>query len=174
MKPKQGQEVAQVSSTEVKMGEAPAVSAAVTEVTRLDLLEGFADLVSERMGYWAGRRSKQTEMAEKCKTELEALRKKRGEIADGIEELLEKEDQATRDAIHTARKELKPLMKKAKNATQPFREKIGELAKAVKLLDNVTIPDSLKELGKQVVPRFSLSEHVAKALAAQAKRKKRE
>jgi hypothetical protein len=39
-------------------------------------------------------------------------------------------------------------------------------------MDNVAIPDSLKELGYPVEPRFSLSEHVKKALESQRKRKK--
>ena len=142
--------------------------------TRLDLLEGFADLVGERMGYFMARRLKQKEMGEKCEKELKAVRDMNNSIHDHIVELIEEEKPEVRDAIHKEQKELKSLHKTAAEATKPFRDKISELAKAVKYCDNVFIPDSLKELGKAVSPRFSLSEHVAKALESAAKKKKKE
>lgn len=142
--------------------------------TRVDLLEGFADLVGERMGYFMARRLKQKEMGEKCEKELKAVRDMNSSLHDNIVDLIEEEKPELRDTIHKEQKELKGLQKTAAEATSPFREKIGELAKAVKYIDNVFIPDSLKELGKAVAPRFSLSEHVAKALESAAKKKKRE
>ena len=140
----------------------------------MDLLEGFADLVGERMGYFMARRLKQKEMGEKCEKELKAVRELNSSLHDHIIDLIEEEKPELRDAIHKEQKELKGLQKTAAEATAPFREKIGELAKAVKYIDNVFILDSLKELGKTVAPRFSLSEHVAKALESAAKKKKRE
>lgn len=153
----------------------PAIEEEVLQVpTRVDLLEGFADLVGERMGYFMARRLKQKEMGEKCEKELKAVRDMNSSLHDNIVDLIEEEKPELRDTIHKEQKELKGLQKASADVTKPFREKIGELAKAVKYIDNVFIPDSLKELGKAVAPRFSLSEHVAKALESAAKKKKRE
>lgn len=142
--------------------------------SRVDLLEGFADLVGERMGYFMARRLKQKEMSEKCEKELKAARDTNSSLHDHIVDLIEEEKPELRDTIHKEQKELKSLQKASADVTKPFREKIGELAKAVKYIDNVFILDSLKELGKAVAPRFSLSEHVSKALESAAKKKKRE
>ena len=151
-----------------------AVQTEQAEVTRLDMLEGFADLVGERFGYWMGRRLHQQEMAEKCKTELTAVREKSKSLREHIEEIIEEEKPEVRETIKTERKELITLRKTASEVTKPFREKISELAKATKYCDNVTIPDSLKELGKPVAPRFSLSEWVSKALEAAKNKKKKQ
>lgn len=142
--------------------------------TRVDLLEGFADLVGERMGYFMGRRLKQQEMSKTCEKELKAVRDMNSSLHNHIVDLIEEEKPELRDTIHKEQKELKGLQKTAADVTKPFRDKIGELAKAVKYCDNVFIPDSLKELGKPVAPRFSLSEHVSKALESAAKKRKRE
>lgn len=130
-------------------------------------------MVGERMGYFMARRLKQQEMGKTCEKELKAVRETNSSLHDHIVDLIEEEKPELRDAIHKEQKELKGLRKTADEATKPFREKIGELAKAVKYIDNVFIPDSLKELGKPVAPRFSLSEHVAKALESAAKKSKR-
>lgn len=165
-------------SAELEQPEVPAVEGVLEEQpqvpSRMDLLEGFADLVGERMGYFMARRLKQKEMGEKCVKELKAVREVNNSIHDHIVELIEEENPEVRVAIHKEQKELKGLHKTAAEATKPFRDKISELAKAVKYCDNVFIPDSLKELGKAVAPRFSLSEHVSKALESAAKKKKRE
>ena len=161
------------SAEVIVQAEVPAIEE-VQVPSRIDLLEGFADLVGERMGYFMARRLKQKEMGEKCEKELKAVREVNNSIHDHIVELIEEEKPEVRVAIHKEQKELKSLHKTAADVTKPFRDKISELAKAVKYCDNVFIPDSLKELGKAVSPRFSLSEHVAKALESAAKKKKRE
>jgi len=138
------------------------------------MLEGFADLVGERFGYWMGRRLQQQSMSEKCKIELTAVREKSKSLREHVEELIAEEKPEVRVTIQQEQKELKDLRKTASDVTKPFREKIGELAKATKYCDNVTIPDSLKELGKPVAPRFSLSEWVSKALEAAKNKKKKQ
>jgi ubiquinone biosynthesis protein UbiJ len=147
---------------------------AVNGVSRVDLLEGFADLVGERMGYWMGRRLQGQEMSDKCKTELTAVRDKSKSLREHVAELISEEKPEVRDAIKAEQKELTGLRKTASEATKPFRTKISELTKAVKYCDTVTIPDSLKELGKAVAPRFSLSEWVSKALEAAKNKKKKQ
>jgi hypothetical protein len=134
------------------------------------LLEGFADLVGERYGYFMARRLTQQDMGEKCKAELKAVREKNKEISEAWDKLLETPTAEIVETIKAGMTELKDLRKTASDATKPFRDKIAPLAKAMKWMDNVAIPDSLKELGKEVAPRFSLSEVVTKALEAAKKR----
>ena len=145
----------------------------VTEVSRLDMLEGFVELVSERYGYWMARRLTQSEMSEKCKTELTAVREKNKDLNKHIAEYIENATPELKDSILKEQKELKDLGEVASKATKPFRDKISPLAQAQRYCDTVTIPDSLKELGKPIVPRFSLSEWVSKALEATKNKKRR-
>jgi len=138
------------------------------------MLEGFADLVGERFGYWMARRMQGQEMSDKCKAELTAVREKSKSLREHVAELISEEKPEVRETIKAEQKELISLRKTASEVTKPFREKIGELAKAVKFCDTVTIPDSLKELGKPVAPRFSLSDWVSKALEAAKNKKKKQ
>ena len=63
------------------------------------MLEGFAELVAERYGYFTARRLTQQDMSGKCKTEIEAVNAKRKAINENIEKLLEGEDAEARNAI---------------------------------------------------------------------------
>ncbi|MGA2767989.1 MAG: hypothetical protein ABSF24_06700 [Candidatus Bathyarchaeia archaeon] len=144
----------------------------VTEPSRLDLLEAFAELVAERWGYFMGRRLTQQEMTEKCKNEIKAAREKSKALNGSIEKLIKGEDPEVRAMIETQRADLKNAKEIAGEARKPFQQKIAPLAQAQKYCDNVAIPDSLKELGHPVTPRFSLSEWVGKAVE-QNKRKKK-
>ena len=151
---------------------AQTVTEVVTEPTRLDLLEAFAELVSERWGYWMGRRLTQQEMNEKCRDVFKSVREKAKAVRENIAKLIKEEDETVRQAIHTGQAELEELKGKAKDARKPFQDKIKPLAQAQKYCDNVAIPDSLKELGHPVQPRFSLSDWVTKAVEHSKKRKK--
>jgi alcohol dehydrogenase class IV len=48
--------------------------------------------------------------------------------------------------------------------------KVKMLNKGMKYIDNVAIPDSLKELGVQLQPAFSLSEWVKKAVEKKSRK----
>lgn len=131
-------------------------------IKQVALLVGFRDMVGERWGYWFGARVKRGEMNEATKT----LRKKANEISkkirgEALEELI------TNGNIEGFRKivrQLKEQRTKVSTKSKPFREKINPLNKAVKYLDNIAIPDALKELGTPVQPRFTLSDYVQKAM----------
>jgi hypothetical protein len=144
----------------------------VTEPSRLDLLEAFAELVGERWGYWMGRRLTQQEMTEKCKNEIKVVRETSKALNESIEKLIRAEDPEVRTTIQTQRADLKNAKEIAGEARKPFQDKIAPLAQAQKYCDSVAIPDSLKELGHPVQPRFSLSEWVGKAVEQNKKRKK--
>ena len=140
-------------------------SAEVVELTpevELKLLQGFRDLVAERTGYHIGRKLTQEEMSKATKTEREAVRDIREEITGDnlIAIITESNIEAYNDALKRLKSARKVVTKKAK----PFRAKIAPLAKAVKYIDNVAIPDALRELGTPVQPRFSLSKWVKDAI----------
>ena len=143
------------------------------EVTKTDMLDAFAELVAERYGYFTARRLTQQDMSEKCKVEIEAVNEKRKDMNENIEKLLEAEDTEARSAIKVQAKELKTLKEAADKVKEPFLEKIKPLAQAQKYCDSVAIPDSLKELGHPVQPRFSLSDWMNKALEQSKQKKKK-
>ena len=143
------------------------------EVTKTDMLEAFAELVAERYGYFTARRLTQQDMSEKCKVEVEAVNEKRKALNENIEKLLEAEDAEARSAIKVQAKELKTLKEAADTVRKPFLEKIKPLSQAQKYCDNVAIPDSLKELGHPVQPRFSLSDWMNRALEQSKQKKKK-
>jgi len=132
----------------------------------IKLLRGFRDLASERWGYFLGRRMKQTEMSDATKTERKKVTEIRKEISDNLEDYITNSDLTTYKKKTKALKDAREVVtKKAK----PFREKINPLSKAQKYLDNIAIPDALKELGTPVQPRFSLSTWVKDAMQTEKK-----
>jgi regulator of sigma D len=70
-----------------------------------------------------------------------------------------------------ALEEVEKTGKTLKEARKPHVAKISPLRKGIKYIDNVAVPDSLKELGVNVQPAFSLSEWIKKTIESQKKRK---
>ncbi|GAH57272.1 unnamed protein product [marine sediment metagenome] len=130
----------------------------------LVLLEGFRDLVGERYGYFLGRKIKAKQMNEETAEERKAVSDIRKTISESIPDWIEnanvKEYNAQKEALKDADAERKKVQ-------APFRKEIEPLAKAVKYMDSTAIPDALKELGAEPTPRFSLSDYVKEAIAAQ-------
>jgi len=143
----------------------------VPQEDRLALLEAFAELVSERWGYFTARRLTQKDANEKTKVERKTSTEAAKAVTESIETLIKSPNDTNSKKVTSCRDVLKDARKVVANAKKPFNEKIKPLASAVKYCDSVAIPDSLKELGHQVVPRFSLSEWATKAVE-QTKKKK--
>jgi len=137
--------------------------------SKQELQEAFIELVGQRFGYWMARRMTQQDMAEKTKAEAEKARKLAKDEHKKIEELIETPTTEIKTAILSVRKNLASAREALKTARKPFMEKIAPLAKAVRYCDNVAIPDSLKELGHPVAPRFSLSDWAAEAIKPKKK-----
>lgn len=133
------------------------VEAFVKEWTNL---RGFSQLVEQRTGYFMGRKLKQGEMSTASEKERKAVKK----IADtiDIEDFIKNKDL---EGWKKKQEELKTARKAVTKKQKPFREKISPLTKILKLFDNETIPDALRELtGHPVVPRFSLSKFAKEQL----------
>jgi hypothetical protein len=137
------------------------------------MLEAFAELVSERYGYFMARRLTQQDMAEKTKDETKAVREKAKQLSENITSYINEPTDDLRTAIRANQKDVEALRKTAATARKPFQDKIKPLAQAQKYCDAVAIPDSLKELGHPVAPIFKLSEWMGKALE-QSKQKKKQ
>jgi len=143
----------------------------VPQEDRLALLEAFAELVSERWGYFTARRLTQHDANEKTKVERKKSTEAAKAVTESVETLIKTPSEANSKKVITNRDSLKDARKVVANARKPFNEKIKPLASAVKYCDSVAIPDSLKELGHPIVPRFSLSEWATKAVEQTKKRK---
>jgi Ni,Fe-hydrogenase I large subunit len=111
----------------------------------------------------------QQDMAEKTKEQSKTARELAKTEHTKIEEFIENPSDEIKTVIVTTRASLKDARATLKEARKPFMEKITPLAKAVRYCDNVAIPDSLKELGHPVAPRFSLSDWAKEAIAPKKK-----
>lgn len=138
---------------------------------RLALLDTFAELVSERWGYYTARRLIVKDASEKTQTEAKNAREKAKAVNQSVETLIKTPNEDNSEVVVTARDELKTARNALKEARKPFNEKMKPLASAVKYCDSVAIPDSLKELGHPIAPRFSLSEWAKKAVEQATKKK---
>jgi len=108
-------------------------------------------------------------MTSKTEAERKAVAEIRENITgDNLKALITKGDIK---AYESALAKLKTAREALSKVAKPFRDKISPLAKAQKYLDNVAIPDGLKELGTQVQPRFSLSNWMNDTLAKQKEKK---
>jgi len=132
----------------------------------LTLLRGFRDLVGEGIGYMLGAKATQSEASDATKDQRKVAASIRKDISIHLEEWIKNADHASYSAKVT---ELKAARKVLADAMKPFNEKKSPLTKAWKYITNVAIPDSLKELGAPVSPRFSLEDWIAEAMKPKKK-----
>lgn len=129
------------------------------------LLSGFKDLVAERTGYMFGAKVLGKTMSEKTEAERKAVRTASKTLKDAVNQLIEEPTKPNSQEVQKSAKELEKARDKNKEARKPHMEKISPLRKAVRYIDTVAVPDSLKELGSPATPRFSLSDWAKKAIA---------
>jgi len=134
------------------------------------LQEAFVELVGERWGYYVARRLTQQDMTTATKDQAKAVRDLAKTVNTAIEEYIAEPSDDLRTQIINGRKSVAEAKKTLKTARTPFMAKMSPLAKAVRYCDNVAIPDSLKELGHPIQPRFSLSEWAQKAIQPKPKK----
>jgi len=134
------------------------------------LQEAFVELVNERWGYYVGRRVTQQDMTSATKDQAKTVRDLAKSVNTAIEEYIANASDDLRTQILNGRKAVADAKKTLKTARAPFQKKMTPLAKAVRYMDNVAIPDSLKELGHPIQPRFSLSDWVQTAIAQKPKK----
>lgn len=131
----------------------------------LTLLRGFRDLVGQRTGYMFGAKALSATMSKDTKTQREAVSEAGKKVKEGIELLIEQPTKENSKNVLDAQSKVTKVKKANQKAREPHMKKISPLRKAVRYIDTVAVPDSLKELGKPVSPRFSLSDWAKKAIA---------
>jgi CheY-like chemotaxis protein len=141
-----------------------------TIADEIDLLRGFRDMMHERYGFNAARRLKQQEMNKAVEETAKKLRESKKTERQAIEDYLEKPTEPIKTKIAETRKTIKAQSTAVADGRKPFKETISNLSKGVRYIDSVAAPDSLKELGKPIVPMFSLADWVKKALESQKKK----
>lgn len=144
--------------------EAVVITPVVGEENRMEMLEGFADLIAEQCGYKIAKRETQKDMNEATVAD----RKKNSEmgkfISEKLEELVEKPTVETAQAIQAKRKERTAVVKLLRESRKPYGEKMKPLNEAIKYIEKVSVPDALRYLGKTVQPLFTVSEEIAKGI----------
>jgi len=146
------------------------IEAVPAQPTRLELLESFKDLVAERWGYLVARKSKQSEANKAVKADATKARDITKESKEALDALVKTPSEATSTTYTEKLSALKTARKVVADGRKPYNEAIKPLSSAIRYVDNVAIPDSLKELGSPVTPRFSLSSWCAKAVEASKKK----
>lgn len=131
----------------------------------ITLLRGFKDLVAERVGYYFGAKVLGKTMSEKTVEERKAVRTASKSLKEAVNQLIEEPTKPNSKEVKNCAKVLEQAREKNKEARKPHMQKISPLRKAVRYIDTVAVPDSLKELGTPVQPRFSLSDWAKKAIA---------
>jgi len=156
-----GQETVQVSKEETLTLE--------QMEAQLQNFMGFAELMARRTGYDLGRRETSKKMNTASKKEREAANKIRLVIKKNIPTWIEK---ANVKEYQKQTKALADASAEVSKKTKPFRTKIAPLNKAVKYIDTIAVPASLKLLGVKVQPRFSLSKFMKDELEKQKNKNK--
>ena len=142
--------------------------------SEVEMLRGFRNLVGERWGYLLARKAHASDLSEKTDKE----RKDASAIGKKVGEALEALVKTPTDINASAYTEQVSVLKTARETLKNAREatglpaKIKDLNSGITYMDKIAIPDSLKELGSPVTPRFTLSDYVKSAVDALKKKKK--
>ncbi len=136
---------------------------------KLQNFMGFAELLARRTGYALGRKATAKKMNTASKTVREKANDIRKVIKKGIPNWIEK---ANVKEYQKQTKALADASAEVSKKTKPFRDKIAPLTRAVKYIDTIAVPASLKLLGVAVQPRFSLSKFMKDELEKQKNKNK--
>jgi chromosome segregation ATPase len=144
---------------------------------------GLISVVAERYGYYFAKRVKSAERMQATLPERQkvaeldkAISEKDKAISEKVGEWM-KNGTDTRAEITALVAEITPLqasLKDAKDARKEkgkeFSTKIGELTRALNYLDKILIPSQLQAVtGQPVVPKFTVSADILKAITKPAK-----
>ena len=136
----------------------------------LTLLRGFRDLVAERVAYAMGVQAINEEAREKTEAERTNANNARKFLRENLETFIKNADI---EGYKKALEEIEKASKKLKEARKPYNDKLRPLRRAIKYIDNIAVPEALKELGVTVQPAFSLSEWIQKVLEERKRKRKK-
>jgi len=135
-----------------------------TQVVIPKEIEDLINVVSERWGYYFGKRVLMSELMRVTATERAIVRAIGQKIQAKISEYMENGTDVRED-VKVLQSELMRVKAALKEKSTPFYEKMRPLNKALSYLDKEVIPRALEAVtGEKVAPRFQLSDNVYKAL----------
>ena len=134
------------------------------------LLRGFRDLVHEGTGYMFGAKALSATMSTETATQRKVVTETGKAFRKALKTLIKTPNQANSKTVQDLEEKAKDAKEANSKAREPHMKKITPLRKGDRYIRVVAVPDSLKELGKPVTPRFSLSEW-AKAVTAKKQKK---
>jgi len=149
-----------------KSAQAQAVAIPAEVQEELTLLRGFRDLVAERTGYFLGAKVLTKTMNDETAEQRKAVREAGKALREAISTLISEPNNDNAQIVKNYQNKVKEAKEVARKAREPHMKKISPLRKAVRYIDTVAVPDSLKELGKEVAPIFSLNDWINKAIAS--------
>jgi hypothetical protein len=124
----------------------------------------FINVVSERWGYYFGKRAVQSELMKATTVERATVRALGQKISAKISEYMENGTDV-REEVRSLQGELAKARAVLKEKSSPFYEKIRPLNKALTYLDKTAIPQAIEQVtGEKVVPRFQVSDYIVKAI----------
>ena len=130
----------------------------------LTLLRGFKELLAERTGYYFGAKALSKTMSDDTADERKVVNVASKKVRTSIVTLIEEPTKKHSKAVTDSQVSLKIAKEANKTVREPHMAKISPLKKIVRYIDVVAVPDSLKELGTPVSPKFSLSDWAKQAL----------
>lgn len=130
----------------------------------------FINVVSERWGYYFGKRAVQSELMKATTVERATVRATGQKISALIGQYLS-EGKDVRSEVSELQGELAKARATLKAKSSPFYEKIRPLNKALTYLDKTAIPQAIEQVtGEKVMPRFQVSDYIVKAITKPKKK----
>jgi len=126
-------------------------------------IEDLINAVSERWGYYFGKRALMGELMRATASEIAKIKALNQKISEKISEYMNGKD--VRDEIKALQAELTKVQETYKQKAEPFYAQIKPLNKALSYLDKIVIPNAIEAVtGEKVMPRFQVSENILKAI----------
>jgi NAD-dependent DNA ligase len=125
------------------------------------------NIISERWGYYFGKRAIQSELMKATATERATVGSIGQSIAKKMNEYIN-EGKDVREDIRSLQAELVKARGELKAKAEPFYAKIAVLNTALSYLDKQVIPAAIeKATGSPVVPRSQVSDYILQATATE-------
>jgi len=128
------------------------------------------NVVSERWGYYFGKRAIQSELMKATQVERATVRSIGQKISAKITEYMENGTDV-REEVKSLQVELAKARAVLKEKSSPFYAKIRPLNKALTHLDKNVIPEAIERAtGQKVIPRYQVSDAIVQALTKPKKK----
>ncbi|MEM2181018.1 MAG: hypothetical protein QXP32_09425 [Nitrososphaeria archaeon] len=116
------------------------------------LNQALLDIITERWGYYFGKRILQSELMKRTVTERKTIRELNEKINEKINNYLSKGIDVREDVI-ALKTELTKVKTELSQKSQPYNEKIRTINKVLSYLDKEVIPSALENItGKKILP----------------------